>query len=88
MGLITGAVLSSFIGVAGTFGSLQSASMSASFFPSMENCVEYMNYATRPAKLKNWKQELPPNMVEGDQGITFKVPGTNNVIEYICHPQG
>lgn len=86
MGIVTGAALSTFIGLTGTFGSISSASIGAGFYPSMDNCIEHIDYLTRDGRNKGWEKTSPPSLQPGDYGVTLKLQG--NIIEYICHPQG
>lgn len=90
MGLITGAVLTVMVGVGGLFGPA-SMSYSASYFPTMENCVEQVkNEADAALKNDYFKVTVPAETDERNYTRRFEHSSflNKNIIIMSCRPQG
>lgn len=88
MGLVTGAVLTTFMGIAGAFGNVSSGSLTLSYFPTMDNCkdavVQFIDdnqQAESP-----WHVSIPSNIKDTWYARTLRRNG--NIVTLSCKPQG
>lgn len=81
---LAGAALTVFMGVSSTFGNVQSATYSMSYWPSMENCIKAIDdeIASMP---KSFTIEKAKKSKSNEYAMTATYGKTT--IAFLCRPQ-